>query len=126
MAAFAPAADLLAIADGVRDTSGGKLVLAYLAASWSKFYDLDLAELLTPGYEGIVSRIEGHCFDGANVLGALAIASQLTAEVFRPEAWDSELVDLLRANTPTGSIEAPVLVAWTANRLAGLPATSTC
>ncbi len=112
VAAFAPAADLYAIAQDVRATTGGKLVSAYIAASWSQFYpQLDLAELVAPGYVGIVHQIEGHCFNGANVLGAFAIASQLTDEVFRPEAWEGELVELLHANTPSGDIGVPVLVA---------------
>lgn len=118
VAAFAPAADLVPLAQGVRATIGGKLVSAYIAASWSELYGLELGELVTPGYAGIVHRIEGHCFDGANVLGAFAIASQLTEEVFRPEVWDGEVLELLRANTPDGDIEVPVLVAQgTADRL---------
>ena len=118
VAAFAPAADLYPLAQGVRASVGGKLVSAYIAASWSSFYDLDLRSLVTPGYEGIVRRIEGHCFNGANVLGAFAIASQLTEEVFRPEVWDGEVVELLRSNTPDGDIAVPVLIAQgTADRL---------
>ena len=118
VAAFAPAADLYPLAQGVRSSIGGKLVSAYIAASWSEFYGLELSELVTPGYLGIVGRIEGHCFDGANVLGAFAIASQLTEEVFRPEVWDGEVVELLRKNTPEGEIAAPVLIAQgTADRL---------
>jgi len=112
VAVFAPAADLYAIAQEVRATTGGKLVSAYIAASWSQFYpQFDLAELVSPGYVGIVQQIEGHCFNGANVLGAFAIASQLTQEVFRPEAWEGEFADVLHANTPTGDIGVPVLVA---------------
>ena len=118
VAAFAPAADLVPLARGVRSTVGGKLVSAYIAASWAEYYDLDLDGLVTPGYVGVVRRIEGHCFDGANVLGAFAIASQLTEEVFRPEVWDGEVVELLRANTPEGDVATPVLIAQgTADRL---------
>src|SRR5690606_12452142 len=59
-----------------------------------------------------------HCFNGANVLGAFAIASQLTEEVFRPEVWEGEMVELLRSNTPDGDIDVPVLIAQgTADRL---------
>ncbi|NLF04190.1 MAG: lipase, partial [Actinomycetales bacterium] len=110
--AFAPAADLYPLAQGVRATTGGKLVSAYIAASWTRFYPgFELSELVAPGYVGLVHRIEGHCFNGANALGAFAIASQLTEEVFRPEVWASDFADLLRVNTPEGDIAAPVLIA---------------
>ncbi|NLF05707.1 MAG: hypothetical protein GX593_12000, partial [Actinomycetales bacterium] len=78
VAAFAPAADLYPLAQGVRATTGGKLVSAYIAASWTRYYPgFELSELVAPGYVGLVHRIEGHCFNGANALGAFAIASQL-------------------------------------------------
>lgn len=64
VAALAPAADLVPLAQGVRATTGGKLVSAYIAASWSEHYDLGLRSLVTPGYVGVVERVAGTASTG--------------------------------------------------------------
>lgn len=112
VAAFAPATDLEALAEGVRSEAIGKLVAAYIAASWAEVYpSLELREIVTPGYLPLVRRIEGLCFTGRDVIAALATSSQMTDEVIRAEAFDGEVGEILRANRPDGHVPVPVLLA---------------
>lgn len=112
VAALAPASDLPALAEGVRAEAIGKLVSAYIAASWAEHFDeVELREVVTPGYLPLVRRIEDLCFTGRDVVAALATASQMTDEVMRPDVLDGEVGALLRANSPDGDISAPVLLA---------------
>lgn len=112
VAAFAPASDLHALADGLRSESIGKLVGAYIAGSWdAAFPDLEVRSQLTPTYGGIVDRLTGLCFTGRDVVAALATATQLSREVFAPGALDGPLGERLRQNSPDGDIPVPVLLA---------------
>ncbi|MBX9243715.1 DUF308 domain-containing protein [Actinotalea ferrariae] len=112
VAALAPATDLEALAEGVRSEAIGKLVSAYIAASWAEVYpSLELREIVTPGYLPLVRRIEDLCFTGRDVVAALATASQMTDEVIREGTFDGEVGELLRANSPDGDVPVPVLLA---------------
>jgi alpha-beta hydrolase superfamily lysophospholipase len=112
IAAFAPASDLHALADDLRSASIGKLVAAYIAGSWDEAYpELRVRSQLTPSYRGIVDGITQRCFMGRDVLAALAVASQLSREVFVPGALDGPIGQRLRENSPDGPIRVPVLLA---------------
>lgn len=112
VAAFAPASDLHALADDLRTEAIGKLVAAYIAASWDAAYpELDVRSQLTPTYRGVVDRIGDLCFTGRDVVAALATATQLSREVFAPGALDGPIGERLRANSPDGPIPVPVLLA---------------
>lgn len=112
VAAFAPASDLHALADGLRTEAIGKLVGAYIAGSWdAAFPDLEVRSRLTPTYGPVVARITDLCFTGRDVLAALATATQMSREVFRPGALDGPLGQRLRENSPEGTIPVPVLLA---------------
>ncbi len=112
VAALAPASDLPALAEGVRAEAIGKLVSAYIAASWAEHVDgVELREVVTPGYLPLVRRIEDLCFTGRDVVAALATASQMTDEVMRPDVLDGEVGALLAANSPDGDVPVPVLLA---------------
>lgn len=112
VAAFAPASDLHALADDLRTAAIGKLVAAYIAASWdAAFPELDVRSQLTPTYRGVVDRIADLCFTGRDVLAALATATQLSREVFAPGALDGPIGLRLRENSPDDQIPVPVLLA---------------
>jgi hypothetical protein len=176
VAALAPAADLSGLAAGVGDTLFGRIIFAYLTATWGRLFP-GLGDLVAPGYEADVARIASLCFGGRDILGAMAVSSQVLGPAFRPDAGE-KLAARLAAQSPRGPIAAPVLiaqgdadelvlvsrqrryvdercagqavdyreyagkghlplvlgdspltgdlVAWTAERLAGLPARNTC
>lgn len=112
VAAFAPAADLYSLADGIKEDPAGKIVSAYIATAWTDVYpDLDLPAAITPRYRGIVERIGERCFLGRDVLAAVAPASQLFEPVLSEESLRGGLGTALRRNTPTADIEVPVLLA---------------
>lgn len=111
VAAFAPAADLTALAEGVKATSIGKVVSAYIAGSWSEVYDIPLTDVVSPGYAGVVRGVGGRCFGGRDALAAFATATQLSGEIFRPDAMGGPVGAHLRDNTPSGRIDVPVLIA---------------
>jgi len=112
VAAFAPAADLYTLARGVKDTSAGRVISAYIAVSWNELYpDLDVRSQVTRGYWPIVSKIASRCFTGRDALAAIVAGSQLTRPVFTQAAFDGELGRMLKANTPDHPIAAPVFIA---------------
>lgn len=111
VAAFAPAADLISLAEGVKATSIGKVVSAYIAGSWSEVYGIPLADVVSHGYEGVVRGVGDRCFGGRDALAAFVTATQLSGEIFRPDAMDGPVGAHLRDNTPSGRIDVPVLIA---------------
>jgi uncharacterized membrane protein HdeD (DUF308 family)/pimeloyl-ACP methyl ester carboxylesterase len=112
VAAFAPATDLTSLAVDLAPTAIGKLVAAYLVASWDEvFPELGLRAQVPRGYAGVVDRIADHCFLGRDVLAAFAAATQLTSEVLPRSALEGGLGELLAAETPSGEIDVPVLLA---------------
>ncbi|WP_163544795.1 lipase family protein [Occultella kanbiaonis] len=112
VAAMAPATDLYRLAAGIKDEVAGKVVSAYIAASWAQYYpELGVDDVLTPGTESVVERIGALCFEGRDALAAGVAASQLFDPVFVDEALDGALGTALRDNSPTDLIDVPVLVA---------------
>ncbi len=111
VAAFAPAADLVALAEGVKATSAGKVVSAYIAQSWGEVYGIPLSDVVSPGYEQVVRGVGARCFGGRDALAAFVTAMQLSGEIFRADAMGGPIGAHLRDNTPSGRIEAPVLIA---------------
>ncbi len=111
--AMAPAADLPALAEGIKATTMGKVISAYIAQSWADYYpQLRLGTMVTPGYGRIVRSIAERCAGTlGDALPSAATATQLSQEIFRPDQINGEAGELLRANTPTGHINAPLLLA---------------
>jgi alpha-beta hydrolase superfamily lysophospholipase len=110
VAAFAPATDLGALGAGISDTLFGRIVLAYLAATWTGI-DPRVAGLVAPGAASLVPRIAALCFGGRDLVAAAALSSQMFGPVFRAEAFDGPPGERLRAMSPAGAIGAPVLIA---------------
>ncbi|MGJ0203781.1 lipase family protein [Leucobacter sp. gxy201] len=112
VAAFAPAADLYGLAEADKDDAAGKTVSAYIASTWNKLYpELELEQHLTPGSAGGVDRIQGLCFNGRDVLGAVVSGTQIPNQVFPDRLLDGPFGDELKAQEPVGPWPAPVLVA---------------
>ncbi|MBO9556348.1 lipase family protein [Cellulomonas sp.] len=108
--AAAPAADLAALAAGVKNTAAGRVVSSYLAQSWSDVYDLDLSSLVTPGHVPAVRRVADRCLWGRDALANVLFSTQLNGPVIRPSALEGETGRLLAENSPHGRSLAPVLV----------------
>jgi uncharacterized membrane protein HdeD (DUF308 family)/pimeloyl-ACP methyl ester carboxylesterase len=111
VAATAPAANLTALADGIKDTAVGKIVSSYIAVSWSEVYGFDMGSVVSPGYAPSVRGIAQKCFDTMDALANLLAGTQLSGRIFLDSAIEGRTGDLLKENTPTGQITAPLLIA---------------
>ncbi len=111
VAAMAPAANLTALADGIKDSAVGKIVSSYIAESWSAVYGFDMDAVVSPGYPSIIRGIAQKCFESMDALANVLTGTQLSGRIFRDSAMDGRMGRLLEDNTPTGRIAAPVLIA---------------
>lgn len=112
VAALAPATNLVALAQGVKDVAAGKVVSAYIAAAWHENYpQLEVAGQLTPGYAPAVERIGELCFDGRDALAAVSGSTQLFKPVFPDAAIDGPLGAKLRENSVDMNVDYPLFVA---------------
>ena len=135
VAATAPASDLFGLVTTIRGTLGGTLVTMYLQHAWQQVYPAaGLAEELRDGVGSVVDRASRLCLTGAEAAQAYTMARSVLDNVVDDAAYDGEFGRLLRANSPTAQIDAPVLVAqglvdvlvppavqqgWVAQRCAG-------
>jgi uncharacterized membrane protein HdeD (DUF308 family)/pimeloyl-ACP methyl ester carboxylesterase len=111
VAAMAPAANLTALADGIKDSAVGKIISSYIAESWSAVYGFDLDAVVSPGYPPIIRSIAQKCFENLDALANVLTGTQLSGRIFRDSAMDGRMGRLLEDNTPIGRITAPVLIA---------------
>lgn len=111
IAAFAPASDLMQLAEAVKTTAAGKVVSAYIAATWGSIYpELQLSEDLTPGSRGGVQRIQGLCFNGFDVISAVLSGTQVPNQIFPDELLGGEFGSLLSEQDPRGVFPSRVFV----------------
>lgn len=111
-AAMAPASDLYGLAEVDKSNAGGKVISAYIAASWDKQYpELNLRSHLTPGSAPGVDRISQLCFNDQDAIAAIFRGTQIPNQVFPDKLLAGELGTLLRENSPKGPFDSPLLVA---------------
>lgn len=106
VAAAAPATDISFLVRNRTEDVSSLVVSSLVAASWARVHpDADVREHIS-SWEA-AERIAGHCTDSAP-----AVAAQLidAAPLFEASALEGRLGEVFAKNTPTGSIEAPVLV----------------
>ncbi len=114
VAALAPATDLAALADHAPANAFGRIVLAYLASAWSAAYpDLATAPVWAPPPGRTLARdIARRCVLGYEALLSVAAATLIPGQdPLAPEARRGPLARYLAANTPSGLLPTPVLLA---------------
>jgi pimeloyl-ACP methyl ester carboxylesterase len=116
VAAAAPATDLYGLITQTSGTLGGALgralVEMYLLHSWERVYpDAGLAGQVQRGAGSVIDQASRLCLDSAEAIQAYELARSVVGSLVADSAYDGEFGRLLRANTPTGKIKAPVLVA---------------
>ena len=135
VAATAPASDLFGLMTTIRGTLGGTLVTMYLQHAWQQVYPTaGLGAELRSGVGSVIDQASRLCLTGAEAAQAYTMAGRVLDSVVVDAAYDGEFGRLLRANSPTARIDAPVLVAqglsdilvppsvqegWVAERCAG-------
>ncbi len=114
VAAQAPATDLPALAASAGGNVFGRIVSAFLAASYPLTYPAELRDtpLLKPGTRWLAADIARRCVSGPETLVSVGQALLLPADgIFRAEALDGAFGRLLAGNVPAGAIAAPVFIA---------------
>lgn len=112
VAALAPASDLHGLVEQVKDTLEGRLLSAYVLTAYSEVYpDVSFDHYVRPAARVLVREAARRCLDLPE-----AIPSALTKLLGRESIYavaplSGALGRRLAENTPTGSIEAPVLIA---------------
>jgi hypothetical protein len=112
VATAAPATDLRRLLRRTRDTTFGRVVAAYMLATWPRIYGLRLGTIVASSARRTVRRLADTCLapDQAR-LGGDVDTSGLS--YLRPDPWDrAPWRDLLDRNSPGSTgIAAPVYVA---------------
>lgn len=116
-AALSPASNPEALAEVVLshpEKVGASLGVSFVVDSYADYYDdLDLDRIAAPGAGSLIREAASRCTgDGgtlATVLTGLAIAED--QPILRPGSLDGPFGDRLRENIPTGTWDAPLLLA---------------
>jgi pimeloyl-ACP methyl ester carboxylesterase len=112
VAAAAPATDLYGLITQTSSTLGGAVLEMYLLHSWERVYpDAGLARQVQRGAGSVIDQASRLCLNSAEVTQAFELARSVAGSLVADSAYDGAFGRLLRANTPTGKIKAPVLVA---------------
>lgn len=112
VAATAPASDLFGLMTTIRHTLAGTLVTMYLQHAWQQAYPtVGLGRELRAGVGSVIDQTSRLCLTGSEAAEAYGLARSVVGNVVDDSAYDGEFGRLLRANSPTARIDAPVLVA---------------
>jgi acetyl esterase/lipase len=112
VAATAPATDLFGLMTDIRGTIAGTLVTMYLEHAWQQVYPTaGLGQRLRAGVGSLIDQTSRLCLTGSEAAQAYGLAKSVLGNVVDDSEYDGEFGRLLRANTPSARIAAPVLVA---------------
>src|SRR5262249_2819242 len=94
VAAAAPASELRALFKLNRNTAAGRLLSAYLLATWSRVYhrDLRLSQVVTAPARPVVRRLAGTCIalDSSTRIRTAALTSLLGMRYLRKAPWKTK------------------------------------
>jgi uncharacterized membrane protein HdeD (DUF308 family) len=112
VAALAPASDLRGLVGHVKTTLEGQVLSAYVLAAYSAVYpDVSFDHYVRPGARVLVREAAKRCLDLPEALPS-ALTGLLSREaIYAVAPLSGALGRRLAENTPTGPIEAPVLIA---------------
>lgn len=112
VAALAPAADLVGLAERLDDVLGGSIFASFLVHGYAIAYDdVSVADYVRPVARLAFDEVVGRCLSEPaallSVIGSLAAGT----DVFSRDLAGGPLLERVTANVPTLSIEAPLLLA---------------
>jgi uncharacterized membrane protein HdeD (DUF308 family) len=112
VAALAPAADLTGLVDDLAHVPGGSIFSAYAITAYSQAYhDVGFGQYVRPAVQVISRRAASRCLSGPGVLVSIAQSLVLDQPIFTGNPAAGALGQRLVQNTPTGDIQAPLLIA---------------
>ena len=113
VAAGAPVPDLIELFKVNIETTVGKILIAMAMQSWSRLYDAELGDIVTPAARPIVGRIAENCLYSklellASVPGALALELTFVSKPpWEADPWKTIAASNTPGQSPTG---VPMLV----------------
>ena len=112
VAALAPASDLPAVAGNFTRVTGGSVFAAYVISAYSDTYhDVSYDRYVIPAARSIVRATAGRCLGEPKILVSVIASLADDKSIFTGSPDSGPLGDRLRQNTPSGPIQAPVLIA---------------
>ncbi|HKO26589.1 MAG TPA: alpha/beta fold hydrolase, partial [Solirubrobacteraceae bacterium] len=111
VAALAPASDLHALVEKVRNTLEGRVLGAYILSAYSDIYpDVSFSHYVRPAARLIVREAAGRCLDIPEAVPSVATAVLSRQPIYAVAPLAGALGRRLAQNTPTGSIKVPLLI----------------
>ena len=112
VAALAPASDLKALVEEVKDTLEGRVLGAYIVTAYSKIYpDVSFDQYVRPAARVLVREAAGRCLDIPEAIPSVVTKALSRQRIYAENPFSGALGRRLAQNTPTGSIKAPLLIA---------------
>ncbi|WP_380232195.1 lipase family protein [Kitasatospora paranensis] len=123
VAALAPASDLTGLVSNLNTVPGGSIFASYIVTAYSQTYpDVSFNRLIRPEAQAQVRGHASRCLAEPEVF--VSVVSSLLADkpIFATDPATGASGARLRENTPTGQIQAPLLIAQGENDALVLPA----
>ena len=112
VAALAPASDLTGLVDDLAHVPGGSIFSAYAITAYSQAYhNVRFGRYVRPAAQLITRRAASRCLSGPGALVSIAQSLALDKPIFTANPATGALGQRLAQNTPTGHIQAPLLIA---------------
>ena len=112
VAALAPASDLNALVEEVRDTLEGRVLGAYILTAYSEIYpDVSFNHYVRPAARVLVRETADRCLDIPEAIPSVVTAVLSRQRIYSADPLSGALGRRLAENTPTGSIKVPLVIA---------------
>jgi pimeloyl-ACP methyl ester carboxylesterase len=112
IAALAPASDLKALVEKVRDTLEGRVLGAYILSAYSDIYpDVSFDHYVRPAARVLVREAADRCLDIPEAIPSVVTAVLSRQPIYAVTPLGGALGRRLAENTPTGPIKVPLLIA---------------
>jgi pimeloyl-ACP methyl ester carboxylesterase len=122
IAALAPASDLHALVEEVRDTLEGRVLGAYILSAYSDIYpDVSFDHYVRPGARVIVRGAADRCLEIPEAVPSVITALLSRQPFYAVNPLGGALGRRLAENTPAGRIKVPLLIAQGQNDHLVLP-----
>lgn len=122
VAALAPASDLHALVEEVRNTLEGRVLGAYILSAYSDIYpDVSFDHYVRPAARLVVRGAADRCLDIPEAVPSVITAVLSRQPIYAVSPLGGALGRRLAENTPTGQVKVPVLIAQGQNDHLVLP-----
>ena len=113
VAALAPASDLLGLVDSLSTMTGGSIFATYVLSAYIDAYpDINIHDYVRPTAQTAFTAIAGRCLAEPSVFASIITSITTGMSMFTTTDLASGAIHpRLQQNSPTGPIEAPLLIA---------------